>query len=103
MDDNVVLFPGVHSIEAPQPAPVVDVAVEDRALTVGPLGNRMFQYVWLLRPNASFDDEERRDQLFKQIGEIGRAGGWTLAELKGYLSELRDAVDGWAEVLGATF
>src|SRR5438477_252339 len=99
MDDetNVVLFPGVHSIEAPQPAAVVDVIDKERALeTAGLLGKLVFQYVMLL-PSSLYEDEERRDRLFKQTGEACRAGGWPMAEFDRCVSAAVEAAHGWAE------
>jgi hypothetical protein len=94
-ETNVVFFPGVHSIEAP-----VDVIDEERALeTAGLLGKLAFQYVML--PGEEHDD--RRDQLFKQVGEACRAGGWPMAEFDRCVSAAVEAAHGWAEGMGRDF
>jgi len=98
MDDetNIVLFPGVHSIEAP-----VDVIDKERALeTAGLLGKLVFQYA-MMPESEAYDD--RRDQLFNQIGEVRHAGGWTMAELDHCMRAAWDAAHGWAEGMGRDF
>ena len=98
MDDetNVVFFPGVHSIEAP-----VDVIDKERALeTAGLLGKLVFQYA--MTPETEAHDD-RRDQLFKQTGEVCRAGGWTMADLDRCMQAAWNAAHGWAEGMDREF
>jgi hypothetical protein len=97
-ETNVVLFPGVHSIE---PAPVVDVIDTERDhQTAGLLGSLIFQYA-ITPTSEAYDD--KRDLLYRQFGEVRRAAGWTEADCDRCMQAAWEALHGWAEGMGRYF
>src|SRR5690348_16052190 len=97
MDDNVVLFPGVHSIEAPAPD-VIDV---ERAINAaGVICSLVGQYA-MTPESEAYDDQ--RDLILDQIGDVRRAAGWTEADCDRCIERVWEVVHGWAEGVGRDF
>ena len=96
MDDNVVLFPGVHSIEAP--AAAVDV---ERNISMGGVVCSLVGQYAMTPTSEPYDD--RRDQFFKKAVEVCAAGGWTMADFDCCMQAAWEAVHGWAEGMGRDF